>query len=73
MKKVIAIAKYHCLVLKMAKSWFGKKTVSFFGYEVTHGSYTLSKERRDQVTAIPFPVSLLHLQRLMKPHQAAKK
>jgi hypothetical protein len=65
MKKVIAIAKYHCLVLKMAKSWFGKKTVSFFGYEVTHGSYTLSKERRDQVTAIPFPVSLLHLQRFL--------
>ena len=65
MKKVIAIAKYHNLVLKMSKSWFGQRTVSFFGYEVTHGSYTLSKSRRDQVNAVPFPKSLLHLQRFL--------
>jgi hypothetical protein len=41
--------------LKIAKSNFGINKVNFFGYECAGGSYSLSEERKQSVTAIPLP------------------
>jgi hypothetical protein len=62
--QVFKIAKFHNLVLKMAKSWFGLTTVNFFGYELCHGSYGLSKERIAEIQVIPLPSSLQQAQRM---------
>ena len=43
------------IILKMEKTWLGYRTVKFFGYEITHGSYELGKERKDAIEAIEFP------------------
>ena len=65
LKIVFKIAKSHNLILKMQKSWFGKKTVNFFGYEVSEGNYGLTAERAQQVMSIPFPKSLVQMQRFL--------
>jgi hypothetical protein len=46
--------EYH-IVLKFKKSWIGVDTVTFFGYQVTAGSWQLSDERKESVQAITFP------------------
>ena len=38
---VIKKASEYNIILKMAKTWLGYRTVKFFGYEITHGSYEL--------------------------------
>ena len=65
LKIVFEIAKSHNLILKMQKSWFGKKKVNFFGYEVSQGNYGLTAERAQQVMSIPFPKSLVQMQRFL--------
>ena len=45
-------AKYK-IVLKMKKSWIGVKTVTFFGFEITHGRWKLSDERKHAIDAMP--------------------
>ena len=39
---VLLRCQQHCLVLKMKKSWIGTDVVTFFGYEVRPGSWSLS-------------------------------
>jgi hypothetical protein len=53
--KVITRCKERNIVLKLSKSRFGVKTVEFFGYVCSGGSYTLSQQRIAEVAAIPFP------------------
>ncbi len=55
MVEVINRYKQRRVVLKLSKSRFGVKTVEFFGYVCSGGSYSLSQQRIQEVTAIPFP------------------
>ena len=64
-KRVIEIAASYNMVLSFPKSWLGFDKVSFFGYEVSHGRYTLSEARKAGVTSIPFPSSVLEMQRAL--------
>jgi len=50
------------IVLKMAKTFIGFKTIKFFGYEITDGSYELGNDRKSSVDAIPFPTSTKGMQ-----------
>ena len=52
---VLKKAAEYNIILKMAKTWLGYRTVKFFGYEITHGSYELGKERKEAIQAIEFP------------------
>jgi len=59
---VIDRATEFCLVLKLKKSWFGVDQVSFFGYQVRHGSWDLSQERKEAIAAMPMPTSAKEMQ-----------
>jgi hypothetical protein len=50
------------LVLKLKKSWFGVPQVSFFGYQVRHGSWDLSQERKDAIASMPMPTNTKGMQ-----------
>jgi hypothetical protein len=43
------------LVLKMAKSWIGFRTVEFFGYTCRHKSFEESKSKKEALGNIEFP------------------
>jgi hypothetical protein len=53
------------VMLKITKCYFGVTTVNFFGYEVTHGKYTLSQERRESIRSIPMPKNTTQMQSLL--------
>ena len=48
--------------LKIKKSFIGVDTVTFFGYEVSHGKWKLSEARKDSIDALPFPQSRKEMQ-----------
>jgi hypothetical protein len=50
--------------LKLSKSWFGFDHAEFFGYFCQQGSYKLTSERINEVTAIPFPTGNNKLRKL---------
>ena len=50
------------IVLKMKKSWIGVDTVTFFGFEVTHGKWKLSDARKKSIEAFPFPIGAKEMQ-----------
>jgi hypothetical protein len=60
--KILTRCEEYGIVLKMKKSWIGVETVTFFGYEVTHGSWKLSKTRKDAIDSIPFPANAKEMQ-----------
>ena len=59
---VLDRAAEYGLVLKLKKSWFGVPQVSFFGYQVRHGSWDLSQERKDAISAMPMPTTTKGMQ-----------
>ncbi len=50
------------IVLKLKKSWIGVDKVTFFGYEVTHGKWKLSDERKKAISEMPFPTTTKQMQ-----------
>ncbi len=62
LKKVLDRCKEKNVILKMKKSWIGVRTVTFFGYEVTHGKWRLSEARKAAIAAVPFPKSPKEMQ-----------
>ena len=50
------------IVLKLKKSWFGVDKVTFFGYEVTHGKWELSEDRKQAIMAMEFPKNTKQMQ-----------
>jgi hypothetical protein len=50
------------LVLKMKKSWIGTDVVTFFGYEVHPGSWSLSRSRKDAIAEMIFPTTQKQMQ-----------
>jgi hypothetical protein len=56
---VLLRCKQHRLVLKMKKSWIGTDIVTFFGYEVRPGSWSLS---RSAIAAMVFPTNQKQMQ-----------
>ena len=60
--KILKRCEEYGIVLKMKKSWIGVDTVTFFGYEVTHGSWKLSKTRKEAIDSIPFPSNAKEMQ-----------
>lgn len=59
---VLLRCKKHRLVLKMKKSWIGTDIVTFFGYEVRPGSWSLSRSRKDSIAAMVFPTNQKQMQ-----------
>ena len=55
MKQVITRCIERNVCLKMAKSWFGKRTAEFFGYVIGDGTYEISEKRKTSISEIPFP------------------
>ena len=62
LEKVMIRCQQHRLVLKMKKSWIGTDVVTFFGYEVKPGSWSLSASRKAAITSMIFP----HTQKQMQ-------
>lgn len=52
----------HGLVLKMKKSWIGSTNVTFFGYDVHPGTWSLSQSRKDAISALVFPTTQKQMQ-----------
>ena len=55
--KVLKRCREYGIVLKLSKSFFGTSTVTFFGYEVSHGKWSMAKARLNAIANIPFPTS----------------
>lgn len=63
--KVLQRCKERNLYLKLSKSHFGIRSVDFFGYHCVENSYSLSAERANSITAIPFPSNIKGMQRFL--------
>ncbi len=46
----------------MKKSWIGVDTVTFFGYVVTHGKWSMSQTRKDAISEMKMPRSCKEMQ-----------
>jgi len=62
LERVIARCAEFGVVLKMKKSFIGASTVTFFGYEVSHGQWKLSDSRKSAIEDLPFPQSKKEMQ-----------
>ena len=62
LERVIDRCAAYGVVLKIKKSFIGVDTVTFFGYEVSHGKWKLSESRKDSIEALPFPQSRKEMQ-----------
>ena len=62
LERVIARCAEYGVVLKIKKSFIGASTVTFFGYEVTHGRWSLAETRKDAIDALPFPTAKKEMQ-----------
>ena len=60
--KIVERCREKGIVLKLKKSWVGVNTVTFFGYEVTHGRWKLSDSRKAAITAMAMPTSTKEMQ-----------
>jgi hypothetical protein len=62
LEKILCRCREFGIVLKMKKSWIGVDTVTFFGYEVTHGRWKLSDSRKQAIAEMPFPTTTKGMQ-----------
>ena len=62
LKKVLVKCKENGLVLKIKKSWIGCNIVTFFGYEVHPGTWSLSTSRKQSITNMLFPTTQKQMQ-----------
>ena len=62
LEKILKRAREYNLVLKMKKSWIGVSKVSFFGYDITHGSWELSEARKESIAGMKMPSSVKEMQ-----------
>lgn len=62
LKLVLLKCKEYGIVLKLKKSWIGVEKVTFFGYEVVHGQWKLSEERKAAILEMQFPKSKKQMQ-----------
>ena len=62
LKKVLVKCKENGLVLKIKKSWIGCNIVTFFGYEVHPGTWSLSTSRKQSTTNMLFPTTQKQMQ-----------
>ena len=59
---VLERCKQFGIILKMKKSWIGVDKVTFFGYEVTHGKWSMSQGRKDAIAAMSMPRNTKEMQ-----------
>ena len=50
------------VILKLKKSFIGVDKVTFFGYEVRHGQWSMSDTRKEAIGAMPFPKTTKEMQ-----------
>ena len=55
----------HNVFLKFEKSFLGVKSVKFFGFECTKGSFKITNERKQQIQQIPRPMTKKGMQSLL--------
>ena len=59
---ILAKCEEYGIVLKLKKSWIGVATVTFFGYEVTNGTWRLSDSRKKAINELEFPTTTKQMQ-----------
>jgi hypothetical protein len=62
MKKILDRCQEYKIVLKLKKSFIGTKSVTFFGYEVSGGSWKLSDSRKSAIMEWQFPENKKEMQ-----------
>ena len=62
---VLERARDRGVVFKFSKSWLGFGTVTFFGYEVSHGCYRMSQARKDAIAQVVMPKGQKEMQRFL--------
>ena len=62
LKLVLERCHEYGVVLKLKKSFIGVDKVTFFGYEVQHGQWSMSDSRKLAISAIPFPKNTKEMQ-----------
>ena len=62
LQRVLERCKQFGIILKMKKSWIGVDKVTFFGYEVTHGKWSMSQGRKDAIKAMSMPRNTKEMQ-----------
>lgn len=62
LQQVLQQCHIYRLVLKMKKSWIGIDVVTFFGYEVRPGSWSLSDSRKQSINSMLFPTTQKQMQ-----------
>jgi len=61
-EKILAKCEEYGIVLKLKKSWIGADTVTFFGYEVSNGTWKLSASRKKAISELEFPTNKKQMQ-----------
>ena len=61
-EKILAKCEEYGIVLKLKKSWIGADTVTFFGYEVSNGTWKLSDTRKKAISELEFPTNKKQMQ-----------
>ena len=62
LKRILDRCEQFKIVLKLKKSFIGTKTVTFFGYEVSDGSWQLSDARKSSIMEWRFPENKKEMQ-----------
>ena len=62
LEKVLERCSQFGIVLKLKKSWLGVDKVTFFGYEVSHGTWKLSDTRKNAIQEMEFPKNTKQMQ-----------
>jgi hypothetical protein len=62
LEKVLKRCSEFGIILKLKKSWMGVDKVTFFGYEVQHGTWQLSDTRKTAISAMEFPKNTKQMQ-----------
>jgi hypothetical protein len=62
LEKVLQRCREKRVILKLKKSWIGVDTVTFFGYQVTAGTWKLSDARKQAIFAMEMPRSAKEMQ-----------
>ena len=65
LKRFLEICREHNVILKMSKSWFGFKSVKFFGYQISQGKYEMDADRKKSIMEFEMPTNQKSMQRFL--------
>ena len=65
LQRIINRAAEYNMVFKMAKTYLGFKSCTFFGYKVSAGSYEITAQRKESISKFQFPFDIKSMQRFL--------